>query len=678
MQSSYSRVRGRVVRTTLSRGKQTRRNMGKREVNDDSILNYTVEFVVLEHGYGGNHYDMEHVGVYIGEEFRKLLRGSRSGFAADADDHQQLQGAPRASSRSAASCETLSCVEMRSTGIDSPCCRVHKQQRRFFVVLNHPGNDGWSCFPGIIPCGEKLANYVMEHVDDSVKRYQQLVRHGDCRVTQMPDTSAGCCKGAETRSDEPVQRNCFVWSLVFHFVGFSMGGLILRAALPRLQAAVERRYTMLLNSNGDPSSAPSGQVTYKVEWKHFFSLSSPHAGSRVAHPFSKSTYKLITNLHRFHLLPKVLQDMTLQNDELEKGLLQPSYLRALRRVDRKVFLGTVGDSMVWNYSSSFFLPTGERFLLDGWEPSTSAIFNYTRKKLIAEELVRRERGRRHQQFPMYSLTLGAAQEASASRNDPLSLHSVPWFQLRMQRSDQYTYTAFHNGKLLDALGIHPAKNLTELERNGLIISQNDEHDESAPQREGAPSPALRSDPRVEKRRRLPRRSSFSREHAGNWITEQSWPSSYLPRERKIAARFLRAVGPVELHMFDAYGAVEHYCDEYMMTAERHDKMIEGNFFLHYLIAGYAAAHGAVLNPYAGYEPLEKKKKRLKMMEKETLAKTQRDEKGAYRDRVVSGASTAACPKKHAAFTSQESVPSSPQLPFDFVIRYIAKEVVYAS
>lgn len=199
------------------------------------------------------------------------------------------------------------------------------------------------------------------------------------------------------------------WNVVFHWVGYSLGGLIIRAALPQIMKGVmdcfpksseagssvtpgglggvspcqkvvqtppprevEKEETQS-ESNADQTSVAddkkqvlSFQHKFDVVSEHFFSLCCPHLGTRPHHPGVKHSYRLVNCLDRICLLPRVFRDLLLKSDDIDNILLSPQYLKALAACREKVFILLNNDRMVWNCSGGLTLPPLERLSLDGY------------------------------------------------------------------------------------------------------------------------------------------------------------------------------------------------------------------------------------------------------------------------------------------------------------------------
>lgn len=168
------------------------------------------------------------------------------------------------------------------------------------VVLNPDVNQGFRTDEGVLACGARLAAYLEE----------QLRPH----------------------LQSPADANCLT-EVQINFVCHSMGGLMLRAALPILR-----------------DFFASQLATANVSYGTCCMVCTPQVG--VAYMPSRFRAWLawgVAGIFR----SKGLQDMLLQSDVLPSVLLQEDYLKEWRRFERRVAFSVVNDTTVMPYSSGF-------------------------------------------------------------------------------------------------------------------------------------------------------------------------------------------------------------------------------------------------------------------------------------------------------------------------------------
>lgn len=462
---------------------------------------YVVDIVIMEHGFQGEHTNLNaiassivknfdarhncslwrHVCPYLSESTRSSSRLHASANSSHIESQQQncmnLQGQRegfRMRSSSSPSCRCSSGYH-RAPFSASPAADILLSPTlplcpHHLLILNDPENDGWKSLWSVQKCSARLISFVLEKIVKYLAELESTIRNSSQHFARMPystakskkvknlsclpssDSSEVCDLGnaflkaqksekwnPENEENDPERkRKTFSVSslplsngvptesvegtasasfssrikikLIFHFVGFSMGGIILRAAMPALMKKIEKKYLSTTNSryNKDDDSLLgcfcSGTVVdksnrrhsniltsntlseegkdatgqrwvseitteYNILWKSYFSLSSPHLGSRIPHPRWKKTYQLVDRLKKLLIVPSGVLDLLLRSSYLEKELLKPDYLHALKKIEKKYFLGSLNDPTVWNYSSCFLLPPLERFILEGWIPA---------------------------------------------------------------------------------------------------------------------------------------------------------------------------------------------------------------------------------------------------------------------------------------------------------------------
>lgn len=478
----------------------------------------TLHFVVLEHGLGGRHSSLEHLSGCIRNAFEAKKRRN--------DGHEEE-----------------------------------------VIVLNHAGNDGWKSYvPGIVGCASRLRAFVLSSV-------RHVVQDRQARWYSR----IACDANAVSPDCTPP-----LWRMCFHCIGFSMGGLVIRAALPRLQKAMRETFHQGMEGRG------GSQYQHEVQWKTFLTLSSPHLGCRVPHPSMKGRYSLAGLLHPLPIFITSFADLMCLNNVMER-LLQPRYLEALRLFDRRVLLGALGDRVVWNYSSCFFLPMTERFLLQRWRPAGPLELLYMEKHQLCHHAVRPpptsvNGSRESSRHSVFSVCVQAEQgdgesgqkdntDAAGKRERtrvtetetphamiPRSvrrLSCIPWVGFSECEERVLADTAL----LLSQAGIRPARNLEDLNSNKIILLQ-------PPPSASCYKRRMKSAAHCETKKSSP--TSAQPASFPGWINPLTWPREYLEKEREMGLRFLSGAGPVELHVVDFVGATEDYLDEWLEARHESD------------------------------------------------------------------------------------------------------------
>lgn len=654
---------------------------------------HVLEFVILHHGFQGCHTDMDHIAVYILQEQEKRKT-------------EKLQRASAGSS-----CRSLFEREnsLGAYSTDSSC----SLQNHEIVILNNEKNDGVRCMVGIEKCAERLEDFVVKSVQKKLEERQvqeKMDVSASMSIRGPEKASVGCGGGLPGFSLETHCRLRSTWTLVFHFLGFSMGGLVVRAAAPGIMEKIEAQY-----GNGDRSfmkqdkrmrkmNAGNDDYQYNVIWKNFFSLSAPQLGARISHPRLKKSYKLVNRMDFFHLTPRVLADLMVHNDLLEKKLLSPRYLNALKAFEKRIFFGVVNDNVVWNYSSCFFLPLTERYVLDGWVPPGPTRVNYEYKlelftAVVSREL-RREKRLSEQERESQSVPLRVSRvitpectlEITVPDSSSVICKESPPSPLILRDTYNRSWLTFtkeerqvvqDNELLLDTLGLRAATNLEELLLNGITLHQPSTGKEVTSKNRGATLAVQPS---------LAARYAESDESC-NWITEHSWPSTYLPRERNMAISFLQGVGPIELHLVDMMPGTERYLDECMRLAVHRDKVVSADYTADMLMHVYDNVHAKIISSSLSCETLAQRAKRL---EKEAAAAAaaasarsshvdpspsvpshanRSAKKGLPpRKAVQDGIRRRVETKKKEVLQAEEREYPKATLPFDFVCRFVAIQI----
>eukprot|EP00796_Vickermania_ingenoplastis_P004662 gene4662-3359_t len=361
---------------------------------------HTVEFVVLEHGLGGTHED---------------LRGLEACIRHTFDQKQRCrQGALQQRTGRDGRCERPSPQQTASAPCEGCRCPHGAVPTMSLVTLNHDGNDGWLGRTGsIAQSAVRLTRFVEERIAQAIAAEQGRLEAAapDC----VPAEAHPAMSPSGTRTHVPEHRGngvTQVWRLVLHLVGHGAGGLILRAALPRMMASLEARYTSRLHTV--VKCSPRGHLNttgmehpnyhyhhrgfvyaYEWCWGTIVTICCPHLGARLRHPLLNNDY--LANQHcvdgglmtcsrkvgeragdgRINCCDGCVQQVSIISreialakgyDYLEVELLKPQYLSSLRRFKQKVFIGALDDRVVWNYSSCFVLPLTERYYAEQWSP----------------------------------------------------------------------------------------------------------------------------------------------------------------------------------------------------------------------------------------------------------------------------------------------------------------------
>ncbi|KAG5475175.1 hypothetical protein CUR178_04626 [Leishmania enriettii] len=206
----------------------------------------------------------------------------------------------------------------------APCSAAMK-----FVFITPCCNDGFNADDGVMLCGSRFSRYVKETVSMVVAEELGIVfkkSRNKKKVTR--DAADGMDRAATWRKPK----------LSFSAVGHSMGGLVLRAALPDIVQYIESTFT-----------APPYEC--EVSWEVLCTLSTPHLGVRYMDS------KCLTFLGGCigSALSRALADMFWKDEVLTRDLVSDVYLGAWSRFKRRVLVNAVNDHTVLTYSSSFLL-----------------------------------------------------------------------------------------------------------------------------------------------------------------------------------------------------------------------------------------------------------------------------------------------------------------------------------
>lgn len=197
-------------------------------------------------------------------------------------------------------------------------------RRPRFVFIRPRENNGAKMDAGVFACARRYVDQVCLTVDKLVAKRLGIGGEMSCVAVQTTGVTAD---GAKTAAKH---------KLCFSAVGHSMGGLILRAALPELMERIEERFEAF-------------EEVCEVHWDLFCTMATPHLGVR----YMKS--KAMTFLCRrigTHLWP-AMADLFCTNSVVGVDLTSDDYLAAWGRFERRVLLNVVNDNTVLTYSSSF-------------------------------------------------------------------------------------------------------------------------------------------------------------------------------------------------------------------------------------------------------------------------------------------------------------------------------------
>ncbi|KAK7195009.1 putative serine esterase (DUF676) [Novymonas esmeraldas] len=183
----------------------------------------------------------------------------------------------------------------------------------FILVLPH-GSDSVGTDDGVWVCARRFIEHACGVVAATV------AEEWNAADEDAPTTSGGAREHA----------------LHFSAVGHSMGGLILRAALPRLMRRIENAFA----------------ASCEVHWDAFCTLATPHLGIHCVRS------RVVSCMGRYigHYFFTSVADLFCKNDVVRVDLLSDESLAAWGRFRRRVLLNTVNDGAVMSHSSGF-VPT---------------------------------------------------------------------------------------------------------------------------------------------------------------------------------------------------------------------------------------------------------------------------------------------------------------------------------
>ncbi|CAD2218765.1 Putative serine esterase (DUF676), putative [Angomonas deanei] len=300
------------------------------------------------------------------------------------------------------------------------------QSDHLTFVLNSNVNHGLKTDQGVLVCARRLVEYVTTEVTERVQRYEY--KHVEVKNT---DDSGG-----------------LNLSLRFSFVGHSMGGLIIRAALPPLVEYLQSAY------EGNPEAphihlAEEGKVVLDT----FYSIAVPHLG--VAH--MPSLLKASLGRQGGRLLSQGLYDMNLESTVVTEELVQPRYTDYLTRFRRRVLFSATNDDTVMGYSSVFGLNQKEVDIFNSrGEPTEGTVLLPSEPASTLEELKQRKVTITRDVLDRWPAALLPKERALAARLlpaiTPAELHTV---DLQKRASD---YVSTHRLSFFERMRVHFAAN----------------------------------------------------------------------------------------------------------------------------------------------------------------------------------------------------------------------------
>ncbi|CAC9505046.1 conserved hypothetical protein [Leishmania infantum JPCM5] len=193
-----------------------------------------------------------------------------------------------------------------------------------FVFIPPRDNDGLKMDAGVLACARRYVRQVCLTVYAIVAEELGIGDEQSCVAAKATGATADSATTAVKHK------------LCFSAVGHSMGGLILRAALPELIKNIEEKYEAF-------------KEVCEVHWDVFCTLATPHLGLRYMH--SKRTAFL--GRHVGCHLWKAMADLFCRNSVVGVDLVSDACLAAWSRFKRRVLVNVVNDDTVLAYSSSF-------------------------------------------------------------------------------------------------------------------------------------------------------------------------------------------------------------------------------------------------------------------------------------------------------------------------------------
>ncbi|SCU72410.1 Putative serine esterase (DUF676), putative [Trypanosoma equiperdum] len=200
------------------------------------------------------------------------------------------------------------------THLDLACLSQYlKAKDPRLIVWESYKNEGMRTDDGVVPCGERLA-------DNLIREIKEL-----------------CSTPTQSGGDGGREKVVVQMSFVCH----SMGGLIVREALPRVWDKVESQKGKL-----------------EIEWNMFCTIATPHGG--VCQMASTLRYYLGRLISFFYSTS--YHDMFLGSDVLTDRLLSPKHLSCLAAFKRRLLVSSINDILVPLMSSGFMLTPSQRGL----------------------------------------------------------------------------------------------------------------------------------------------------------------------------------------------------------------------------------------------------------------------------------------------------------------------------
>ncbi|ESL09861.1 hypothetical protein TRSC58_02414 [Trypanosoma rangeli SC58] len=187
------------------------------------------------------------------------------------------------------------------------------------VIVESQVNEGFQTDDGVVVCGARLLQEVLRALSSL------------CMKALVPSTAP-----AATSAMPRVERETTVQ---LSFVAHSMGGLIVREALPQL---VRELWCQ--------------EGNLRVEWKVFCSIATPHAGTRHMDASVRSYLGRLLG----RLYSTAYHDMFLQSSVLTERLVSAEHLASLAAFEHRLLISSMNDLIVPLMSSGFMLKPSQR------------------------------------------------------------------------------------------------------------------------------------------------------------------------------------------------------------------------------------------------------------------------------------------------------------------------------
>lgn len=207
-----------------------------------------------------------------------------------------------------------------------------------FVFVLPQGSNGFQTDDGVWACARRFTEIVCHTVAATIAQvgWGRCVRSTGSAVdldeadaAAMADTPPAAAPATDAMRE-----------LHFSAVGHSMGGLVLRAALPELMRRLEAAH------------GPLAPLPCTFHWDVFCTLATPHLGVR----YMRSPLMTFLGHHVGHHLMTAVADLFLKNSLIRVDLVAEASLSAWARFRRRVLINVVNDGTVLTHSSSFVVP----------------------------------------------------------------------------------------------------------------------------------------------------------------------------------------------------------------------------------------------------------------------------------------------------------------------------------